>query len=72
MAHEEWEAVEQDGRAVLAEGGDCGAVSGETWQLWAERFINATNLRKYNMPSPYQYQNWQDWAFQMMLSVNHG
>lgn len=48
------------------------AVPSETWQLWAERFINATNLRKYNMPSPYQYQNWQDWAFQMMLSVNHG
>ena len=44
----------------------------ERWQLWGERFINATKLRKYNMPSPYQYQNWRDWAFQMMLSVNHG
>jgi len=46
--------------------------SEERWQLWGERFINATKLRKYNMPSPYQYQNWRDWAFQMMLSVNHG
>jgi hypothetical protein len=47
-------------------------VDEETWQIWAERFINATNLRKYNMPNPYQYQDWHDWAFQMMLSVNHG
>ena len=47
-------------------------VDEETWQLWAERFINATKLRKYNMPNPYQYQDWHDWAFQMMLSVNHG
>ncbi len=42
--------------------GSFGKLQDETdWQNWAVQFLNNSSLGR-NPPSPYSYDNWQDWA----------
>ena len=32
------------------------------WQDWAVQFVTAPGLSTYNVPNPYEFEEWQDWA----------
>ena len=32
------------------------------WQNWAVQFVTAPGLSKYNVPNPYQFDDWQTWG----------
>lgn len=32
------------------------------WQNWAAGIIGINGISQQNPPSPYQYDNWRDWA----------
>lgn len=32
------------------------------WQDWAVQFVTATGLSGYNVPTPYAFFEWNDWA----------
>jgi len=34
----------------------------KAWQDWGVRFVGAPGLSGYNVPSPYGFDNWNDWA----------
>lgn len=38
------------------------------WQAWAMQFINNMTL-KSNLPNPYQFDNWHDWAERFCQTV---
>lgn len=38
------------------------------WQDWAMQFINNTSLNE-NIPNPYNFQEWRDWAERFCQSV---
>lgn len=37
-------------------------LEGPDWQNWAAQFLNCIGLGPYNLPSPYYYDDWRDWA----------
>jgi hypothetical protein len=34
----------------------------DEWQDWAVQFVTATGLAGYNVPTPYAFFKWNDWA----------
>lgn len=36
---------------------------GDDWRNWAAGIIGINGISQQNPPSPYQYDNWQDWAY---------
>ena len=32
------------------------------WQDWAVQFVTAVGLSTYNVPDPYQFDDWATWA----------
>ena len=32
------------------------------WQDWAVQFVTAPGLSGYNVPNPYEFDDWQVWA----------
>lgn len=34
----------------------------DAWQDWAVQFVTTTGLSGYNVPSPYAFFKWNDWA----------
>lgn len=32
------------------------------WQRWAEQFVLAVQLGGNNIPDPYEFESWRDWA----------
>jgi hypothetical protein len=34
----------------------------DKWQDWAVQFVTATGLSGYNVPTPYAFFEWNDWA----------
>lgn len=34
----------------------------DEWQDWAVQFVTATGLSVYNVPTPYAFFQWTDWA----------
>lgn len=32
------------------------------WQDWATAFVTASGYSQRNLPDPYQFKEWQDWA----------
>ncbi len=34
----------------------------DKWQDWAVQFVTATGLAGYNVPTPYAFFEWNDWA----------
>ena len=37
-------------------------LSEDDWQNWAVQFVTATGLSAYNVPNPYQFNDWRPWA----------
>lgn len=37
-------------------------LSEDDWQNWAVQFVTATGLSTYNVPTPYDFKDWQPWA----------
>lgn len=49
--------------------GAFGRLSDETkWQDWAMQLLNNTSLNE-NIPTPYNFVNWRDWAERFCQSV---
>lgn len=43
--------------------GPIGRLEKETqWQSWAAGIVGINGISQQNPPSPYQYDNWRDWA----------
>lgn len=34
----------------------------QDWQNWAVQFVTAPGLSSYNVPTPYDYEDWNRWA----------
>lgn len=32
------------------------------WQDWAKAFVNANGYSQRNLPNPYQFDDWREWA----------
>ena len=42
----------------------------ERWKEWAAGLVGIDIFQSEAVPSPYQFDNWQDWATQLVNSVN--
>lgn len=38
-------------------------VSEKEWQNWGAGLIGINGISQQNPPSPYQYDDWQEWAY---------
>jgi len=34
----------------------------DDWRQWGTQFLGNTELGSYNLPNPYYFGDWQDWA----------
>lgn len=39
------------------------------WQDWAATVLACPSFATCNAPTPYQYENWQDWAYGLFNSA---
>lgn len=37
-------------------------LSEDEWQSWGVQFVTATGISAYNVPNPYEFDDWQLWA----------
>lgn len=44
--------------------GIVGKIDEDDWQAWGVQFTNNVGIGK-NMPNPYQFEDWRDWAERM-------
>ncbi len=42
--------------------GSFAKLSDEDWQSWGVQFLTNQNLGGYNLPNPYFFSDWQEWA----------
>jgi hypothetical protein len=42
----------------------------EDWQVAAMNLVNSESFGVYPVPSPYNFDNWQDWAKQFTEIIN--
>lgn len=42
----------------------------EKWQDWAAGLINISGISQQNPPSPYQFDDWRDWAVRFYEMVD--
>ncbi len=44
----------------------------DEWQSWAKAFVVANGYSQLNVPDPYQFSDWREWAMRAypMLEVN--
>lgn len=38
------------------------SVHADDWVLWAEEVVQSARGRELNLPGPYSFTTWQDWA----------
>jgi hypothetical protein len=41
----------------------------DEWQGWALEAISMFTIGKYNPPNPMEYQDWREWAFAFIRTV---
>jgi hypothetical protein len=42
--------------------GSFAKLADEDWQVWGVQFLANQNLGGYNLPNPYFFRTWDDWA----------
>ncbi len=43
--------------------------TGGSWQDWAAQYSNTPALGQFNIPNPYNYQDWKMWAFEFIRNL---
>lgn len=41
---------------------DFGKIVDDQWQEWAKAFVTASGYSQRNVPDPYQFDDWREWA----------
>lgn len=51
---------------------DFGKIVDDNWQDWAKSFVVASGYSQRNVPDPYQFDDWREWAMRAypMLEAN--
>lgn len=44
-------------------------VENDDWREWAVQLLNLPTIHGINIPSPYQYQDWTEWAHAFNLEM---
>ena len=42
----------------------------DEWQDWAAGIIGINGISQQNPPSPYDFDNWQEWGFRFYQTIN--
>lgn len=45
-------------------------LESDDWQPWGALIAQSPQLGKFNVPDPYQYAEWSDWALALYSSLN--
>lgn len=46
--------------------------SADNWRAWATGIASLTEMQKQGVPSPNEFADWQDWAFQFVQIFDKG
>lgn len=47
---------------TVTDGYAFGRLDGDNWQAWATGFVRAPGYSQRNVPDPYQFNDWREWA----------
>lgn len=45
---------------------------GSDWQSWAAGLLSLNGIAQVGAPSPYQFEDWKDWAYRLIESLGSG
>lgn len=45
-------------------------VDPDRWQDWAAGLVSINGISQLNPPSPYQYDDWKEWAYRFYQVLN--
>jgi hypothetical protein len=43
---------------------------GDNWQDWAAQLVDSPGLPEHNLPMPYQFGNWEEWAMRFNQTID--
>jgi hypothetical protein len=44
-------------------------LDGDDWRSWGLSIMSSPQLGKFDMPNPYSYHDWRDWADNMTVTL---